>query len=148
MQGRRIIVGAVIVFLALLLVVRLTVPLLSSRPGHVDPRQPDLTLHDQRPNQVSSLATDGERQVEPLPTDDLGAAIAAVRSLPRTRLIERTDDYAHLTQRSAVWGFVDDIQLLSQDGAVHIKSSSRLGYSDLGVNARRTAAVRAALADR
>ncbi len=40
-------------------------------------------------------------------------------------------------------GYVDDLEILvDQDaGKIHVRSASRTGYSDLGVNRRRVAAL-------
>ena len=47
--------------------------------------------------------------------------------------------------RRAVFRFVDDVELLADEaaGATHVRSASRIGSSDLGVNRRRIEAVRA-----
>jgi uncharacterized protein (DUF1499 family) len=42
--------------------------------------------------------------------------------------------------------FVDDVELLIGGDAVQVRSASRLGYSDLGVNRERIEALRQALA--
>jgi uncharacterized protein (DUF1499 family) len=74
-----------------------------------------------------------------------GAADAAWVRL-RTQLIEaggrieqETADYIWATFRTPVFGFVDDVEIrLDRKAAViHIRSASRVGRSDLGVNRRR-----------
>ncbi|MFP5308244.1 MAG: DUF1499 domain-containing protein [Actinomycetes bacterium] len=91
-------------------------------------------------------------EVEPLacdlpPAEALDAAVAAATSLPRTELVERDEaaGYAHLTATSRVFGFVDDLELLATAGGVEVRSASRVGTDDLGVNAERVEALRAAL---
>ena len=32
---------------------------------------------------------------------------------------------------------MDDVEVVIKDGLIHIRSASRLGYSDMGVNAER-----------
>ena len=62
-------------------------------------------------------------------------------------IVERDGSYLHATTTSRLFGFVDDLELqaLPAAGVLQARSSSRLGDSDLGVNARRLAALRQAL---
>lgn len=107
------------------------------------------------PRCVSSDATDDGQRVAPLqftgPADDAWqAAVEAVRQLPRTTVITRTDDYLHAECRSAVFRFVDDLELLLRGdrGEIAIRSSARLGYYDFGVNRRRVESLRNTLRER
>ena len=70
---------------------------------------------------------------------DLQSVIAAVRDTPRTIIVEERDGYIHAEASSALFGFVDDLELLAnQDtGMIQARSISRLGDSDLGVNSAR-----------
>ena len=82
---------------------------------------------------------------------DPAAALAALgpvlAAMPRTELVERSGDYLHATSTSALFGFMDDVELYADPahGLLEARSLSRLGDSDLGVNARRLAALEAAL---
>lgn len=60
-------------------------------------------------------------------------------ALPRTKVIENKNNYWHGVCRSLILRFPDDLQILklTQKGIIQIKSSSRYGLSDLGVNANR-----------
>ncbi len=62
-----------------------------------------------------------------------------VTQLPRTRLISADEHYLHIEFRSRLFRFVDDVELVLnlEQGLVHLRSASRLGYSDFGVNRRR-----------
>ncbi|QEY31773.1 DUF1499 domain-containing protein [Synechococcus sp. RSCCF101] len=73
------------------------------------------------------------------------AAVAA--GLPGTIVREQQDGYVHATSESRLFGFVDDLELLARpaEGVIDARSESRLGDSDLGVNARRLEALAAAL---
>jgi uncharacterized protein (DUF1499 family) len=55
------------------------------------------------------------------------------------RIEEENETYLRATFRSRVFRFVDDLEcrLASEDGVIHVRSASRVGYSDLGVNRRR-----------
>jgi uncharacterized protein (DUF1499 family) len=65
--------------------------------------------------------------------------IDVMASLPRTRLIKQEADYLHFTQSSKVLRFVDDIEFHNrpESGQIAIRSASRLGYRDFGVNQAR-----------
>lgn len=97
-----------------------------------------------KPNCVSSVPdTQPEKIVEPL-QGTLKQARAAVIATGGTITAE-TDGYISATYMSKIFKFVDDVELLdSGDGKVHIRSSSRVGYSDRGANKARVAAIRAA----
>jgi uncharacterized protein (DUF1499 family) len=87
------------------------------------------------------------------PSADPEAALAqllpVVEGLPRTQVLERSADYLHATSSSALFGFVDDLELHAdaRAGVLQARSVSRLGDSDLGVNGRRLAALQRALAE-
>ena len=70
---------------------------------------------------------------------DLETIIAAVRETPRTIIVEERDGYIHAEASSALFGFVDDLELLAKQDTdmIQARSISRLGDSDLGVNAAR-----------
>lgn len=59
----------------------------------------------------------------------------------------QSDAYLHAECRSALFGFVDDLelQLRTGDRLVAVRSASRLGYYDFGVNRRRIEHLRAIL---
>jgi uncharacterized protein (DUF1499 family) len=107
------------------------------------------------PNCVASDAADAAHRVEPLaftgsPAEAWRAARTAVAALPRTRIVAETDAWLHAECRSALFRFVDDLELELRPaaGIIAVRSASRVGHSDLGVNRRRVEALRAALAER
>jgi uncharacterized protein (DUF1499 family) len=73
---------------------------------------------------------------------------AAVAALPRTRIVADTETHLHAECKSAWFGFVDDLELAlrSELGIIAVRSASRVGYFDLGVNRRRIESIRAGLA--
>ncbi len=69
-----------------------------------------------------------------------------VEAMPRAVVVRETDDYLHAEVTSRLFRFVDDLELLvTADRELVVRSASRVGRSDLGVNARRVAALRASL---
>lgn len=106
-----------------------------------------------RPNCVCSDASDSLHGISALklttpPDRAWEAARSAVLSLPRTKIVSESDGYLHAECRSAVLGFVDDLELhlQPQSDSIAVRSASRLGYSDFGVNRKRVESLRAALA--
>jgi uncharacterized protein (DUF1499 family) len=69
---------------------------------------------------------------------------AVVGSLTRCTIVKTTDRYLHAECKSRLFGFVDDLelQLDREAGVIAIRSASRVGYSDLGVNRRRVETLR------
>ena len=118
---------------------------------------PELGLHDgrlaacpPRPNCVSSVATDSDHRVAPLPmTGDATAAMLriaeVVRGEPGASMVTQRPDYLHAEFTSAVFGFVDDVEFHAGRDRIDVRSASRLGYYDFGVNRRRVERLRAAL---
>ncbi|MEA5513521.1 DUF1499 domain-containing protein [Nodularia sp. UHCC 0506] len=102
------------------------------------------------PNCVSSQDTDPEHIISPLTfTTNLQSAMTElkqiIQSLPRTKIITETEDYLYAEFKSAFMGFVDDVEfyLDHQANVIQVRSASRLGYGDLGVNRQRIATIRA-----
>jgi len=77
------------------------------------------------------------------PQAALNALVPVIDATPRTEIVEQGDAYLHATATSAFFGFVDDLELYadSAHGLLQARSVSRLGDSDLGVNAKRLAAL-------
>lgn len=102
------------------------------------------------PNCVNSQDADPDHRVDPLV---FGGAPAlawdrlreVLEATPHTKIIESDHSYMHVEIRSAVFRFVDDLQLLldGSGGRIHVRSASRLGYSDMGTNRRHVEALRA-----
>lgn len=98
-----------------------------------------------RMNSVSTQAEGAYGRGTPLPfvnedrATTLARVLAVVAAEPRTRVVEQTDNYVHAVCRSALFGFRDDLEFYLDESAnvVHVRSGSRLGYSDFGVNEKR-----------
>ena len=66
-----------------------------------------------------------------------------LEELERTEIVTATHDYIHAICRSRR-GFIDDVEcrLSPEESVIHIRSASRSGTHDLGVNRRRMEALR------
>ena len=101
------------------------------------------------PNCVCSQADDREHWITPLTVQgDVTRAMtrlrAAVLEIPRTVVVEQSASYLRVEFRSAFFRFVDDAEfwLEPESGRIHLRSCSRAGHSDLGVNRRRAEQIR------
>lgn len=72
---------------------------------------------------------------------------AVVESMPRTTVVEQRGAYLHAEARTLVLRFVDDLELLLAGDELVVRSASRVGRYDLGVNGRRVEALRGRLAE-
>ena len=59
--------------------------------------------------------------------------------MPRVRQIESNEHYWHGVVRSLIFRFPDDLEILRIDSRniIQVRSASRIGLSDLGVNQER-----------
>ena len=71
-----------------------------------------------------------------------------VEGLPGARIIERRPDYLYAQFTTQLMRFVDDAEFWFDPvaGAVQVRSASRVGRKDLGVNRSRVEVIRARLA--
>lgn len=79
--------------------------------------------------------------VLPVPPDDAREQARAVAAaLPGWQVAGDADGVLHLTRRTRVWGFVEDIRLRFLPAGpgclIHAESRSRFGFGDLGQNRR------------
>jgi len=97
------------------------------------------------PNAVSSeLDTQPEKLIAPLDCT-IDEAAEAIKATGGT-ITSRTDDYISATYMSRVFKFIDDVEVRAATSKTcHIRSASRVGFSDRGVNRRRVEAIRTAL---
>ena len=103
------------------------------------------------PNCVSTQAKGGYHAIPPIPysgsrkgvLDDLKAIL---QKMKRSRIIAESPDYLHAEFRTLL-GFVDDVEFYidREQHLIHMRSASRLGYWDFGVNRRRLEAIRVEL---
>jgi uncharacterized protein (DUF1499 family) len=98
---------------------------------------------------VSSRDPDPTRRVDPiLFTRDSAAAWSRLRKLiaemKGARIAENEMGYLHAEFRSALFGFVDDVEFRMDEaaGRIDVRSASRKGYFDFGVNRRRVQEIR------
>jgi uncharacterized protein (DUF1499 family) len=98
------------------------------------------------PNCVSSFAkkSDKEHYIAPyeIKGNDLAAWKALKRSVQATedaKMINNTSNYLYAQYTSSLFHFVDDVEFMldTSGNKIQLRSASRIGYSDLGVNRKR-----------
>ena len=122
----------------------------STNPGVVDGKLrpcPDM------PNCVCSTDSAPAHFIEPLaftgaPETAMSRLKAVLAGLPRTRVVAEEADYLHAECTSLIFRFVDDLEFSVDrlEKKIHVRSASRVGKYDFGVNRRRVEAIRRAFA--
>lgn len=111
-------------------------------PGLVEGR---LSSCPAKPNCICSEREDDEpHYIEPLiiPEDSTSATVGILKDTIREMggsIQVESDDYLAATFSSAIFGFVDDMEIRidAVQNVIHIRSASRVGHSDMGVNRQR-----------
>jgi len=118
----------------------------SSRIGLIDG---ELKSCPRSPNCVSSNSKNKQYYVKPLKykTSKKIAReklLTILGTIPRLRIVTQTDTYIHAECKSLLLGFVDDLEFVfsKKENSIHVRSASRTGYSDFGVNRRRVEDIR------
>lgn len=126
---------------------------------------PDLGVRDgrlkapsERPNSVSSQAAlwpdhprSRDAAIAPLalpagatPAEALQRVQAIVQAMPGARVVEQRPDYLYAVYESRLMRYHDDVEFWFDPaaGVIQVRSASRVGYSDRGVNRARIEAIR------
>jgi uncharacterized protein (DUF1499 family) len=103
------------------------------------------------PNCVSSQApaSDKEHAIAPFAyqgsaKDAIARLKQIIENMERSKINQVSDDYLYAEFSSKLMGFVDDVEFYAPPGEsiIHTRTAARLGKSDLGVNRKRTEAIR------
>jgi uncharacterized protein (DUF1499 family) len=150
------VIGLALLVLTVLVAARLNA--FSGRmPDNLGVRDGKLKAPARTPNSVSSQADlwpdapqkDAAR-IAPiaLVQGDAKATISriaqVVEGLPGARIVERRDDYVYAQFTSALMRFIDDAEFWADPaaGVVQVRSASRVGRRDFGVNRTRVETIR------
>jgi len=121
------------------------------RPGNLGVQDGRLAPCKRTPNCVSSQAdpADAEHYTAPLVfRGSMDQLRRAVESMQRATVISVERNYLYAEFRSRLMRYVDDVELYYDEraGLVQVRSASRLGRRDFGVNRARVEALRRAIA--
>jgi uncharacterized protein (DUF1499 family) len=121
------------------------------RPDNLGVKDGRLAPPKRTPNCVSSQAdpADAEHYIAPIAfKGDAAAAAAAMRraveGMTDATIIRQEGSYLYAEYRTKLMRFVDDVELLHDPkaGVIHVRSASRLGRRDFGVNRARVESLR------
>ncbi len=105
-------------------------------------------------NCVSSMEEDGYYSILPIiyqgtRAEALATMTVIVAEMENTTLRQQAVDYLHFEFRSKFIGFVDDVEFFFPENelTIHVRSASRSGISDFGVNRRRVEEIRLLFAE-
>jgi uncharacterized protein (DUF1499 family) len=123
-----------------------------SRPQNLGLRDGQFVKCPTTPNCVSSFSTDETHKIASIkfttsPEQAFTNLKKTIESLPRTQIITESDNYLYAEFTSKLMGFVDDVEFYLDKAAnvIQVRSASRLGESDLGVNRQRIEQIRSQL---
>jgi uncharacterized protein (DUF1499 family) len=117
------------------------------RPANLGVKDGRLAPCKRTPNCVSSQADPADREHYIAPIAFRGSMQdlrRAVESMERATVISAERNYLYAEFRTKLMRYVDDVELYydEKQGMVHVRSASRLGRRDFGVNRNRIEALR------
>lgn len=119
------------------------------RPTNIGVQAGKLAPCPNSPNCVSSQSQDALHKIEPLTYNSTSAEAMAtlkkvIESQERTKIITENPTYLYAEFTSKIMGYVDDVEFYLDESAktIHVRSASRLGKSDLGVNRKRVETIK------
>jgi uncharacterized protein (DUF1499 family) len=118
-------------------------------PETLGVKENGFSLCSGKPNCVNSFnpTSDKEHFIDPIVAKE-GKEVAykkieeILKNYPRTKIITQTENYIHAECTSMILRFVDDVEFVFMDDKIQMKSASRVGHSDLGVNRKRLEEIR------
>ena len=120
-----------------------------ARPDNLGLKNNLLLSCPKSPNCVLSQVSDPKHQIHPIHyTSSVEIAKErlnqVIMSMVDTRIITQTGDYWHVEFTTRWLRFIDDVEFYfpESEALVHLRSASRTGYWDLGVNRKRVEGIR------
>ena len=137
------------------LVVMLSLIMLTGCSG----TKPDLGVNNgelmpcpKTPNCVNSQAADEKHYIKPIyfagtQQEAKSRLLKILASEKRTKILTAQANYIRVEFTSTLFRFVDDVEFYfpekqAAETVIHIRSASRVGYSDLGANRKRIEKIR------
>lgn len=124
----------------------------TSIPPDLGVKNGQLTACPEKPNCVSSLATDKSQYVEPIlytgtPLQIKNDILKVLSELPNAKATMTEESYIRAEFTSKVFSFIDDVEFYFPDTKstqtnIQVRSASRVGYSDFGANRERIEQIR------
>ncbi len=145
-------IALLIVVFAFAITRQILIPWISRTPVNIGVKDGRFAPCKKTPNCVSTQADpmDEQHYIAPIKYSST-QAMAKKRILEAiqntggtTKVITQKPDYIHAENQSPVMKYIDDIEIYFNDRRkeIHIKSASRIGYSDMGMNRKRVEKIR------
>lgn len=118
-----------------------------TKPSNLGVKDGKLAACPGTPNCVNSQSDNAQAKIEPLPAVSIAEIKKVVDGMEGATIIEENENYLYAEFKSKLMGYVDDVEfyLDSDTNGVQVRSASRLGKSDLGVNRKRVEEIRSKL---
>lgn len=121
------------------------------RPDYLGVKDGKLPRCKRTPNCVSTQAdpSDSEHYIAPIrfkgsAVEAMAAIRKAVESMDRSTMVRHEANYVYAEFRTKLMRFVDDVEFTFEEkaGLLHVRSASRVGRRDYGVNRTRVEEIR------
>ena len=120
---------------------------------------PDLGINDGKlalcpktPNCVNSTSANENQYIQPISyagtrQEARALLLQVLESEKRVKILTAQENYIRAEFTSSLFRFVDDVEFYfpeaqAYETVIHIRSASRIGYSDLGANRKRIERIR------
>ena len=112
-------------------------------PQNIGVNEGRLSPCPESPNCVSSFESDEEHGIDPL-SANLQEIEEVLVGLSEANIVSASENYLYAEFTSRIMRYVDDVEFLydRNSGQTHVRSASRVGYSDLGANRNRIERIR------
>ncbi len=128
---------------------RILINTLSPRPAILGVLDGQLVDCPSSPNCVSSQADDTEHKVNPIPyatsmSEAKGKLMGILAATPQVSVVVEQPNYIHVEFSTPLLHFIDDVEFYfnEDEKQIELRSASRVGYDDLGVNRTRIEEIR------
>jgi len=121
----------------------------ANRQADANGKKGELAACPNQPNCVSSLSDGKGHFIAPLTYEGSMAEakarlLSVLEQMKGIKIVSQTDTTIHAEFTSTVFGFVDDVDFRfdAADRRIDLRSASRVGYTDFGVNRKRIEEIR------
>jgi uncharacterized protein (DUF1499 family) len=125
--------------------------LAGSPPAALGVRDGRLAPCPASPNCVSSQAGDADHRIAPIAymgnaAEAMARLARVITAQPGATIVAQHDGYLYATFQTPLMGFVDDVEFVADPArnVIQLRSASRLGHRDFGVNRKRIEMLRSA----
>ncbi len=120
------------------------------RPTNLGLKDGKLTPCPNKPNCVISQTEDKKHFIAPIAYDHskdeaIKRITVVIKAQKRAKVIEQKENYLRVEFTTAIMKFTDDVEFYFPDEKIiHVRSASRIGYHDMGLNRKRIEKIRQA----